>query len=441
MKKVLVIAYYFPPMGMGGVQRVLKFVKYLPDFGWKPTVLTVKLASYFAFDHSLMEDIPAEAEVFRTESLDPLRILGVLGLKGKALDPPESLRSSLSLLSRTIFVPDNKIGWLPFALARAREILSGDDFDLVFATAPPFTCHLVGLLVSQLWQRPLVVDFRDAWVQFQFARYPTPVHLWLNQVMEERAVRTADRVIATNEYMCRNLRGRYRGVDPAKFTVITHGFDPDDFKESSKLPSGLGLTRQAERPSVPAEFVITYTGSFWENLTPKYLLRALRSLLDEKRELVGRIKAVFVGLFRDDNRKLVKDLRLEDVVEVTGYVSHSQSIGYLLRSDLLWMMTGRGKGAEAVTQGKIFEYIGSGRPILACVPEGAAAEIVRSLGNSTVVAPDDVEGIKKALLRYYEAYEQGKIVRTDPRIIERYDRRRLTGRLAGIFDEILACRS
>jgi glycosyltransferase involved in cell wall biosynthesis len=131
----------------------------------------------------------------------------------------------------------------------------------------------------------------------------------------------------------------------------------------------------------------------------------------------------------------VKKLSLQSVVDIRGYLPHSESVVQLLSSDLLWLTLDESEGAEAVTPGKLFEYIASGRPILACVPEGAAAQIVRSTGNGIVVPPDDIQGIKKAILGYYNQHRTGKPKRTTPEVIQKYDRQRLTGELARVFDK------
>ncbi|MCK4590453.1 MAG: glycosyltransferase family 4 protein [Candidatus Latescibacteria bacterium] len=422
MKKVLFITYYFPPMGLGGVQRTLKFVKYLPSFGWQPIILTVRPGSYFAFDPSLLKDIPAAAEVVRTGSLDPLKMLSWLQHREKTVEPPENLRRTLSYLSQMVFQPDNKLGWLPFALSKAREILHQESVEIIYATAPPFTCHLIGILLSRLYRKPLVVDFRDAWTQFQFVHYPTSIHRLLNQLLEKKVIRKAARVISTNEVLRENLRKAHPRAAASKFTVIPHGFDPDDFKNKGK-------------PSSTGKFTVTYSGSFYATVTPKHFLSAVREILDEEPGLANEIKLLFLGMFREENKRLVNKLNLQDVVDIRGYLPHSESVVQLLNSDLLWLTLDESEGAEAVTPSKLFEYIASGRPILACVPEGAAAQIVRSTGNGIVVPPDDIQGIKKAILGYYNRYRAGKLKRTTPKIIQKYDRQRLTGELVRVFDK------
>jgi glycosyltransferase involved in cell wall biosynthesis len=422
MKKVLFITYYFPPMGLGGVQRTLKFVKYLPSFGWQPIILTVRPGSYFAFDPSLLKDVPAAVKVVRTDSLDPLKMLSWLQHREKTVEPPENLRRTLSYLSQMVFQPDNKLGWLPFALSKAREILHQESVEIVYATAPPFTCHLIGILLSRLYRKPLVVDFRDAWTQFQFVHYPTSIHRLLNQLLEKKVIRKAARVISTNEVLRENLRQAHPRTAASKFTVIPHGFDPDDFENKGE-------------PSSTGKFTVTYSGSFYATVTPKHFLSAVREMLDEEPELANEIKLLFLGMFREENKRLVKKLSLQSVVDIRGYLPHSESVVQLLSSDLLWLTLDESEGAEAVTPSKLFEYIASGRPILACVPEGAAAQIIRSTGNGIVIPPDDIQGIKKAILGYYNQYRTGKLKRTNSRIIQKYDRQRLTGELARVFDK------
>ena len=432
-RNVLVLAYYFPPMGLSGVQRTLKFVKYLPAFGWMPTVVTVRSTRYFAFDPSLLNDLPEGMSIVRTESLDPLRMMYLIsGAGGRSasassgIDPPEGLRSALNLLSQAVFQPDNKVGWIPFALREVKCQLSEGHFDLLYSTAPPFSAHLVGGLAAWQTKIPLVLDFRDPWTDNQFARYPTPLHLWANRAAERWALKAAAAVVSTNDRMTQTLRDKLGPDRRARFRTISHGFDPADFE---RIP-GHGRPGGEDRA-----FTIAYTGAFYDRLTPRYFLEALRVLLDEHPEIARDVRAVFVGMFRRENERLVQELRLDEVVEVTSYVEHSESVRRLMAADLTWFMIGDGPGAEMWSPGKLFEYIACRKPILACVPEGTAADTVRATGNGTVVPPDDVRAIKDALFAYYCAHKQGTLRRTSEAVVRRYDRRNLAGELASVFDE------
>lgn len=434
MKKVLIISYYFPPMGMSGVQRTLKFAKYLPHYGWQPHVLTASSPRYFAFDTSLLAELSGDTPIHRSGSWDALSLMQALTRRrsairsGESMDPPERVRKSLSLLSQTLFQPDNKIGWLPFALRKGLRLLAAEPFDLIYSTAPPYTDHLVGLALKALSKRPLVLDFRDAWTRNPLHTYVTPFHLGASQLLERLVVRQADAVVSINEWIQDGLRPAHGPDDGAKFHVVSHGFDPEDFQLAGRelVPS-------------PDVFTITYAGTFYGARTPAYFLEALRLLLDEMPEARRKIRAVFVGVFRKDNQRLVQELRLEDVVQIVPYSEHRQSIGYLLRSHLLWLTVAEG---PTISTSKLYEYIGARKPILACVPsDGAAARVVRDLGNATVVPPQDVQAIKEALRAYYHRFAtSGLPPPTDARKVRRYDRKTLTGQLAEVFDAVLAPR-
>jgi len=172
-RRVLLIAYYFPPLGLSGVQRVTKFAKFLPDFGWDVSVLTVKPRSYFAYDESLLTDLDRdEITVHRTASLDPTRFFGSrrIGM------PPEGRRRLVSGISQTLFQPDNKIGWFPFAVREGKRLLHEHTHHVILASAPPYTAHLIGSKLSRETGLPLVLDYRDDWVDNPRHTYPTKWH-------------------------------------------------------------------------------------------------------------------------------------------------------------------------------------------------------------------------------------------------------------------------
>ena len=441
MKKVLVVSYYFPPMGLSGVQRTQKFVKYLPQFGWLPTVLTISRAEYLAFDPSLLDELPEEVEILRTASADVLSLMRLLTNNrqdkqgGIGVVPSERVRGLFHMMSQFFFIPDNKIGWLPFALSKGNRLLLNEHFDLIYSSAPPYTCHLIACALKSLRGVPLVLDFRDDWTQNQFIVYPTFVHKIANGMLEREVLQRASAIISTNELMSSNLQKRHPLIKSERFKVISHGFDPDDFGRADNIEE------ECDPPIESIEgrkFTITYTGSFYERITPLYFLLALREILDENPDFADQIKALFVGMFREENEALVQKLKLQDVVEVVAYVKHRESVNYLMESDLLWMMVGKGKLSQTISAGKLYEYIGSRKPILACVPRGGVdARVVRSTGNGMVVPPDDVQAIKGALLSYYSKYADGQLRLTPVHVVEKYGRKRLTEELARIFDSCI----
>jgi glycosyltransferase involved in cell wall biosynthesis len=420
-RRVLVIAYYFPPMGLSGVQRTLKFVKYFSDFGWEPTVLTVQPKGYFAQDDSLIEDLEGRpVRVVRTSAAGPGKYVSS---KPVVKLPPEWLRRLLSMVSDTFFIPDNKIGWKRKAVERALELARETPFDMVFATAPPFTDFLIGRAVKKKLNIPLVLDYRDPWVDYPFKFYPTPLHKLWNIRLERLALKASSHVVTTNRKVKELILRRHRFLSYRDVDIISQGFDPSDFEKARSTP----LT-QPHRKSMR----IAYAGVFWEDRKPDYFLRALAEVQKEQPRLRGRITAHFVGNFRDENRKIVVKLGLQDSVTESGYLPHIDCIRELLASDVLWMIVGDDLGSP----GKTYEYIGAGKPILACAPEGFIADAVLDAGG-IVTAPDDVPAIKEAIVSFFNRWERHELRGPKQEIIDRYDRRILTRSMVKLFESLL----
>ena len=424
-RRVLVIAYYFPPMGLSGVQRTLKFVKYLSEFGWHPTVLTVDPQGYFAKDDTLMAELDGRnVTVVRTAPSGPARFFK----KRDVVDiPAEWKRKLLSRLSDTIFIPDNKIGWRRRAVAQALALHAETPFDMVFATAPPFTSFLIGRTLKLKINRPLVFDYRDPWVDYPFKFYPTPLHKLANILLERKALRASSHIITTNRRVKELILRRHRFLTYHDIDIISQGFDPADFPPSLLAAEGkAGPGRQGER-----RMRITYAGVFWEDRIPDYFLQALHDLFAETPRLRGRVEALFLGNFREENLKLVAKLGLQDTVRVLGYLPHHECVRELCASDVLWMTVGDDLGSP----GKVYEYIGARKPILALVPDGYLKSTVLEAGGKTV-APSDVDGIRNALGEFLLLHEKHQLKGPDPWVVEKYDRRTLTGALAKLFESL-----
>ncbi len=427
LRRVLVIAYYFPPMGLSGVQRTAKFVKYLPDAGWEPTVLTCEPGGYFAFDHSLLEEIEdAGIEIIRTRGWDPTRLF-----RGKEVVtlPDEHRRRWFATFSQFLFAPDNKIGWFSAARRAGLEALDRLQHDAIFSTAPPYTSHLVGRSLSVRTGTPLVLDFRDDWLGNPRHAYPTSLHRSVSAKLERNALQTADRVVAVNEFIRRNLLHRNLGVvDPEDVVVISQGYDPRDFE------------RKGSADLVSERFTLVYAGVFYDAQTPDYFLHGLADLLSRRPELRDRIEAVFVGLLPVSAAEVIARLGLDPVVRHTGYLPHDDAIAYLCASDVLWMTVGRAQGAETISTSKLFEYFGARKPVLGLVPSGAARDALQRYEAAEIVEPDAVSEISAAIERLFEAWENNRLPVPKRSTIEQFDRRKLAKSLGTLFDGVLAAR-
>lgn len=414
-RTVLVIAYYFPPLGLSGVQRTLKFVKYLPQFGWQPTVLTVTPTGYFAQDYSLLDELlPLHIDIVRAGSLDPNRLFRK---KGVVKMPSERSRKFLSMVSDTLFIPDNKIGWKRKAVKSAGELFEKQSFDVIFATAPPFTDFLIGAELARKHKRPLVLDYRDPWHDYPSKRYPTPYHRIRNKRLEKKALHTSSRIITTNRRVKELILQRYRFLAYNDVAILPQGYDPEDF--SQPVPP---------RPN-DGKMRITHSGVFYADRSPEHFLRGLQIAIGRKPELRAGIEARFVGHLQDEYRKMIQDFGLDQNVVTTGYLEHLHCVRELMESDILWFILTN----DTQSPGKVYEYIGARKPILACTQEGFVRQTVEETGAATVVEPKDPEKIAETLIGLYEKFKTGRLPRPDEAVAKRYDRVALTFELSKLF--------
>ncbi len=424
-KKVLFIAYYFPPLGMGGVQRATKFAKYLPTFGWKPFVLTVKDVQYLAKDPSLLEEFPPEVEVIRTGSFDPLRISFVLKSffkKGKQKNERiQGNRVRRSKLSSWLFFPDSKIGWIPFALVSGLNLIRKEKIDLIFTTSPPPSLHFVGYLLKLLTGKPWVADFRDPWIGYRFEIYPTPLHLFLKNQVVRLIIKNADRIISANPFIAERMTPQY--LLPKKIETINQGYDERDFETILSQKSEL--------------FTIGYLGTFSPDCDPEPVFWALRNLIDQKLISKDKIKLVHAGLSVGiDLEGLIEKYGLKEVVEKQGYLPHKEALRQMGRASVFILVTSTD---PAVFPAKIFEYLPFRKPILGVVPkESEVGKLISENKLGLVVSPKDYSGIKEALLFYYKEHVKDSLgVHINAERIKIYERKFLTEKLASIFEKII----
>ena len=417
-RQVLVVTYYFPPMGLSGVQRVTTFVKYLREYGWHPTVLTVDPAGYFAYDPTLLAEVQAAGvPVHRTGSWDPTRLFW---RQQSVAMPPESLRSWLSAFSQLLFVPDNKIGWIPHALRTGNRLLRSGSFDAVFSSAPPYTAHLVAARLSRTHNLPLVVDFRDDWVGNPRHVYATPLHRYWNKRLERKVLQSSRCAITINDAIGDALLR----VGEAPVTIIPHGYDPANL-------------RIIPEDRKPGKMLFVYTGIFYDAQTPDYFLQALARVVNQYPKARDLVEAVFVGLLPTSSLQRIAALNLQDVVTYTGYVPHSRAVAFQRAADVLWMTIGSRPGAEGISTSKLFEYMGSRKPILALVPPGTARRALEPYRAAMIANPEDVPAIATAIGALFSQWQSGALDTPDEAYVQQHDRRHLTGMLAACLDACL----
>jgi glycosyltransferase involved in cell wall biosynthesis len=419
-RKVLIIAYYFPPLGLSGVQRTAKFAKYLPKYGWKPTVLTVAPTGYYALDPSLLAEVEqAGTEVVRASSIDPNRLFRNQKIVRM---PPEGVRKILQFAGDTFFFPDTKIGWKSKALRAVHGLMQRENFDLIFATAPPQTDFLIGEALKKEFKIPLVLDYRDAWLDYPFKYYPTPVHRFIHYRMEKRVVKAADKIIVTIRKVKESLLKHYLGLDYHDVIVIPQGYDPDDFNFQSALKTP---PRRKMR--------ITHAGTFYAGRNPSVLLHALHNTFKEVPQLRGRIELNFIGNVRDEDRLTVNKLGLQNDVIFLGYLEHKDCTKRLIDSDILWLVLDN----EFQSPGKLYEYIGARKTILGSLANGYLRQLILETKAGLCVPLNDLVAHEKALKELYVQYERNRLKHITAEFAEKYNRLVLTGELARQLESLM----
>jgi glycosyltransferase involved in cell wall biosynthesis len=423
MFKVLVISYYFPPMGLSGVQRVLKFTKYMSNYNWEPTVITAGNTGYYAHDTSLLKEAEnANIKIIRTEANDPNSLLAKYGTISM---PREFFRKILSLISKFVFIPDNKKSWANKAYFTAKKTLSEDKFDLIFVSIPPFSQFEMATRLKKEFNIPLVVDYRDLWFGNHFGFYPTPYHKYKHKKLEYAALKVADKIITVNRKIKEKLIITYPFLRFEDIEIIPHGFDPADFENVEPIKFEAKKIR------------ILYSGIFYENITPKFLLKAFKELSKERPDVTQGIELHFIGHFRKENKKLVKKLNLFENIVEHGYLNHDEVLRYLVSVDILWVMLGNGTNMDMVSAGKLFEYIGTRKPILATIPEGASKIAAESYKASFITNPDNINELKSVLVNIFELYHKKQLPIPDEEFILDHDRNYLTKKLVNNFQFFL----
>ncbi|MFC1568631.1 glycosyltransferase [bacterium] len=394
MKKVLIISYYFPPLGLSGVQRAAKFAKYLPEFGWNPTILTVKDIYYYHEDQSLIDEVK-HCNIVRTTSLDPLRLKWIFHRKEynahKRNTESNMINSKINrFIFPWLFIPDTKILWFPFALIKAIGLIKKHQFHAILTTSPPHSSHLIGYVLNRLFDIPWTADFRDSWLNEKYDPVPTVFHKEMNEWLKRRVICQANHVTAVSKDILNSLKSN---SDSDHLHLIYNGYDPQDFHHSKLIKSNQRLT-------------ITYCGTINHVLNPELFLKGLQSFLSMYPDTRSKIQVIFVGSIYGINLlEEIHKLNLQDVVKLKGYVKHEKSIQYLIESDILLFLLPSEASAGVIT-GKLYEYMAAEKPILAIIPEGEAADIIQDYQNIKPIHSEEYHSIAMSIATLYNLWKK-----------------------------------
>jgi len=432
MKKVLIIAYYWPPTGGGGVYRWVKFVKYLRDYGWEPIVYTPSNPEAGIRDESLLKDIPSDITILKRKITEPYSFYKVFtGKKKKSTfdnfvktnkSTGNSLKEKISIWIRgNLFIPDARCWWIKPSVRFLRKWLKEHPVDVIVSTGPPHSMHMIGLKTVRNSGIPWLADFRDPWTNIDF------YHLlrlsgWADRKhrkLERRVLQTANRVVTVTPSWGELMKE----LGAQSVHVVNNGYDSEDFEF---------LPIEQDK-----EFSITHVGSLNGARNPIALWNALSEICNENIEFKSKLKLRFLGAVDYSVKENLKTLNLIEQTEFCGYVTHDEALKIGARSAVLLLLLNNTPGVQGIIPGKMYEYLASNRPILLIGPEACdSARILSETQSGYRAGFDDVSGIKQSILALWEDDKINKS-NTDYQKIQQFSRKNLTEKLAKILDDMV----
>jgi glycosyltransferase involved in cell wall biosynthesis len=450
-RRVLVVSYLFPPLGGIGVQRTLKYVKYLRRWGWEPIVITPANPAYTFRDDSLLATLPPDLEIHRTASFEPGRLPNAVARRlGRSVDgatpadgapggptaPGSPARrpsragglvwKSMILWNRIwgkLLFPDATVGWVPFAVRSGTAVARRSGADAVYSSSPSITCHMAAARIASRSGLPWVADFRDPWIGNAFSAPLKGVSGWRQRRIEKNVVARADRLVFATAGVMEGYAARYPWA-VARMSVIPNGYDRADFAAPAVV---------ATPAPTRGRFRLVYAGSLYGERELEIFLEGLALAIEADAKLSDRLAVDFVGWLNAHNREVAaratKSDALGRIVGFRGFLPHAEMAQLTGAADALLQIVADDPRKSQIHGGKLMEYLGQDKQILAVVPKGVARDLLTEL-KWGIVADPTPEGVADGLRRLLsEPPPKGK---ADPE--GRYDRVNLAGELARVLD-------
>lgn len=419
--KVLIITYYWPPAGGSGVQRWLKFVKYLQDFDITPVVYTVDNPEYALTDKTLQNEVPKNIEILKQPIWEPNNLLSKFKSKQQQtsagfLNPnPSFIEKKLQYIRANYFIPDARKFWVKPSVKYLSEYLKNNKVDVIITTGPPHSMHLIGLELQNKFPVKWIVDFRDPWTEIDyFHQLPLTEKSKQKHIeLEQKVLQKADTVLVVGKTMKENYKKFNKNIH-----IITNGFDGKLLDNKNKLDK---------------KFTLTHVGMMNADRNPIILWEALAELINENSEFANDLQVKLIGKVAKEVEQSIKKNKLDKVVQFIDYLPHKKVMGYQKSTQVLLLAVNNVPSAKGIITGKIFEYLQAKRPILAIAPiNGDLAEIINSTNSGIVINFEDKEKIKNSILNLYKQYKNGSLS-IESKNIEQYHRKNLTKQLVEVI--------
>lgn len=397
--------------------RLVKFVNYISHFGWEPYVLSAKTT----LNKEDRELLSSDVRFISFKDIFHKTKIKLPSTHSKAIKKSyQFIRFFSWFISACI--GNLGIGWVPFNLTLAKKLIQEENIDLIFSSGLPPSCAVMGTLLKKITKKPLIIDFPDAWTLDPYRQYPTKLHVYIDRAIEKIVLNNCDYTTFATQGMADDYFKIYPSIRE-KSKVIRNGFDEQDLpKDGNKVLS---------------KFTVTYTGRFYGLRSPDLFLNALHRILTENQGFKQEINVIFVGSRNESTVKAIDAKGLQDVIILTNQVPLQEAYKYMFSSSLLLLI----EPTNALTT-KAFEYLATGKPILAIIPESELAELIREYSDTSyIITTGNVDEIADAILDAYSKWKEGRLTLTSfekvNRFREKYNRKNLTRELAKIFDEVI----
>jgi galactitol-specific phosphotransferase system IIB component len=425
-KKLLIITYYFPPAGGPGVQRWLKFVKYLPEFDVQPIVYIPENPTYPIIDEGLVDQISDKAIILKNKIWEPYQLASVFS-KNKTKKISSGIfphKKKQTFLDKTflwirgnLFIPDARVFWVKPSVAYLEKYIKENNIDTIVTSGPPHSLHLIGLELKEKLNVKWFADFRDPWTTIGYHKalrlstYAAKKH----KSLEHKVLNAADTIIVTSK----TTKTEFQAITNKPISVITNGYDIEN----------------VEKQTLDTKFTLAHIGSFLSDRNPKFLWECLVELLQEIPDFKTHLEIKLIGAVSQEVLDAIRDFNLNEYLNLLGYVSHHEAIAHQKQSQVLLLIEINSEDTKSIIPGKLFEYMVSNRPIIAIGPNGSDfADIIKETNTGVFFDYSEKAKLKSVILDFYNQFLEGKL-QSHGVGLQQYSRKSLTKQLAQLISK------
>ena len=424
-KKLLIITYYWPPAGGPGVQRWLKFVKYLPDFNIQPIVYIPENPTYPIVDTGLESEVSEKAIILKNKIIEPYQLASFFSIKNtkkisSGIIPNQKkqsfLQKTLLWVRGNIFIPDARFLWVKPSVKYLKRYIKENNIDTIVTSGPPHSLHLIGLQLKEDLDIKWLADFRDPWTtigyhkSLKLSTYAEKKH----KQLEHQVLNTADTIIVTSK----STKSEFQAITSKPIEVITNGYDVE----------------KVAKHSLDKKFSLAHIGSFLSERNPRILWEALQELINENQTFKDDFQLKLIGAISQEVLDTLSEFHLQAYVQNLGYVSHQEALEHQRKSQVLLLIEINSEETKSIIPGKLFEYLVSERPIIAIGPKDSDfAEIITTTNTGVFFTYHEKERLKALLLEYYDLFKNQNL-KINAIGLQQYSRKNLTEQLVKIIN-------